>query len=370
LRGELAITISDEPDLGSRTHYFLKDLAGVERPLLFDREPDVAPGTWLKVWGAEQGEALRVLSFETTPAPFTAPSALIGAAPYAARSFAFVLVDIGGGINRTADDVMTRMISAPDSIRNYYLGDSYGRQDITAKVIEGLTWTPNGCDTSQMSQQLKAAVDAQGGPFQHYLWYYGSRNSSCSWSGLASVGMPDKPSANTWYNASTSCVVLVQEPGHNFGMQHSSSLACPGAAFADDPNTCEASEYGDRFDPMGGGCRHMNAWQKDYQGWFGGCNGVKVTNSGTFTLVPFELSCSGVQYLQIKAPKARAFNRPPAGGGSASTEDMSFYYLELRTPLDFDGTLGNATALSPRVLVHVAIGARARSGAFIPTCST
>ena len=67
------------------------------------------------------------------------------------------------------------------------------------------------------------------------------------------------------------------------------------------------------------------------------------------------MSCNGVQYLQMKAPKARPFMRPAGGGGGATTENLDYYYLELRTPVDFDGTLGNGTrALSARVLVHVA----------------
>ena len=79
---------------------------------------------------------------------------------------------------------------------------------------------------------------------------------------------------------------MVQEPGHNFGMQHSSSMDCGSASFADNPNdgTCTHSEYGDRYDPMGGGCKHMNAWQKTYNGWTQGCNMVRVRSSGTFTL--------------------------------------------------------------------------------------
>ena len=98
----------------------------------------------------------------------------------------------------------------------------------------------------------------------------------------------------------------------------------------------------------------MNAWQKQYQGWFGGCNGVRVYRSGTFTLLPFEPQCNGVQFLQIKMPKTRPYNRPAGGGGSAGIDNLDWYYLELRTPLDFDGTLGNGTTtLSPRVLVHV-----------------
>ena len=71
-----------------------------------------------------------------------------------------------------------------------------------------------------------------------------------------------------------------------------------------------------RFDPMGGGCRHMNAWQKAYQGWFGGCNGVRVTNSGTFNLVPFERRCNGVAVPPDQGAASRApFMRPAGGGG-------------------------------------------------------
>ncbi|HMF39549.1 MAG TPA: hypothetical protein VKQ32_02585 [Polyangia bacterium] len=364
--GELAVYISDTPDGLSQTHYFLKDAAGRELPLLFDSEPDIAPNSPLKVWGAAEGEALRVTSFARLPGTQAVSSALIGAAPFAPRTFAFILVDIGNGFTNvrgangssvpvTPDYIMGRMQNDPDSIRNYYLGDSYQTQDITTTVVGPLTYTPNACDTSAMASALRPMVDAQGGPFNHYLWYYGSMNTSCQWSGLASVGTPDRPSKDTWYNASTSCVVLVQEPGHNFGMQHSSSITCgTSAPFADDPNTCTNSEYGDRFDPMGGGCRHMNAWQKSYQGWFSGCNGVRVTNSGTFNLVPYEPSCNGVQFLQVKAPKTRTYMRPAGGGGSATTENLNFYYLELRTPVDFDGTLGNSSALTARVLVHVA----------------
>src|SRR4029079_2375530 len=65
-------------------------------------------------------------------------------------------------------------------------------------------------------------------------------------------------------------------------------------------------------------------------------------------------SCTGVQYLQVKAPKARPYARPMGGGGPANSENLDFYYLELRTPLDFDGTLGNGSGLSARVLLHVA----------------
>ena len=200
------------------------------------------------------------------------------------------------------------------------------------------------------------------GTFNHYLWYFGSQVRRASWSGLASVGTPQTPVARHLVQRSRpSCVVLVQEPGHNFGMQHSSSLRCTGASFADDPNSCTAGEYGDPFDPMGGGCRHMNAWQKSFQGWLGGCNGVRVTNSGTFNLLPYEMACNGPQFLQVKGIKPRPFDRSAAGGGGDSVENLDFYYLELRTPLDFDGTTGNSSALTPMVLVHAASDLRTRT---------
>ncbi len=360
LRGELATYVSDDFEGHSETRYTLRDASGAERPLLFADAPDFAPGTPLRVWGVELSDGLHVTRAEAiTSGIESEASALRLGPPYAPRAFAFVLVDLGGGVNTTATDVMGRLITAPDSIRNYYVSDSYGTQDVTAQVFGPISYALGaGCNTSQLASDLRPMIQ---GTFQHYLWYLGSRQSTCGWTGLASVGTPDKPSRDTWYNASTSCVVLVQEPGHNFGMQHSSSLACTGASFADDPNTCVSSEYGDPFDPMGSGCRHMNAWQKDYEGWFGGCNGVTVQSSGTFTVLPLEQACDGVQFLQIVAPKVRMFNRPAGGGGMATVETFSDYYVELRTPQDFDGMLGNRSTLAPEVLVHVGGDLRARS---------
>jgi MYXO-CTERM domain-containing protein len=249
-------------------------------------------------------------------------------------------------------------------VRSYYKYASYGRQDISVEVFGPIKYTMTGCNTSKLTQDLRAMIPGQ---FQHYLWYLGSRNNvqngmkvpnGCGWAGLASVGTPDRPSKDTWYNASTGCVVLVQEPGHNFGMSHSSSMTCGTQTFVDDPmTTCRHSEYGDRFDPMGGGCRHMNAWQKAYQGWYGPCNGIKVGSSATFTLLSNGKACDGAQFLQIPAPKVRMMPRS-GGGGSATVDMLSHYYVEFRGPDNFDGTLGwrnmPQAGLAPQV--HVRIG--------------
>ncbi len=148
---------------------------------------------------------------------------------------------------------------------------------------------------------------------------------------------------------------MIQEPGHNFGMQHSSSMRCGSASFDDTPEgNCTHSEYGDPFDPMGGGCRHMNAWQKTYNGWLQGCNMVRVRSSGTFTLNPLELACDGAQVLQIPMPKTRMFMRS-GGGGSATNDALTHYYLELRTKRGAD------MALTTSVHVRVSGDIRGRS---------
>jgi MYXO-CTERM domain-containing protein len=123
-------------------------------------------------------------------------------------------------------------------------------------------------------------------------------------------------------------------------MRHSSFMKCPGAPFADTPNgTCTHNEYGDRYDPMGGGCRHMNSYQKTYQGWLDKCNMIDVGADGTFTLLPLELPCDGIQSLAIKMPKSRPFDHS-GGGGSAMTDMLDRYIVELRAPIGIDKGLG------------------------------
>jgi hypothetical protein len=188
-----------------------------------------------------------------------------------------------------------------------------------------------------------------GGPANNYLWYFGSRQAGCAWTGLATLGSPAKPTRDTWFNASTSCVVLAQEPGHNFGMQHSSAMSCRGKTFADTPDgACTHSEYGDPFDPMGSGCRHMNAWQKQYQGWLDGCNSVRLSESGTFTLLPLESACNGIQVLQIPMPHTRTFSYTGALAPGTTSDELTYYYVELRSQ-----AAGFDQGLAPQVQVRV-----------------
>jgi hypothetical protein len=97
---------------------------------------------------------------------------------------------------------------------------------------------------------------------------------------------------------------------------------------------------------MGSGCLHLNAYDKWYQGFFGGCNAVRVRSSGTFTLLPIEIPCDGLQALQIPMPKTRSARN----GTNGPMVSINRYYLELRTKRGID----NKSAVpGPTVMVHV-----------------
>jgi hypothetical protein len=346
LHGEIVSYVMDFAD-HSETQHLLRLPGGDERRLILDGDHDLVPGMRVRLWGTDQGDAIKVIRFEREADSVVAvPAALTMGTPKPARRWAFVLIDTGAGVNITNDMATDRLFGTtnPKSMKSYYKEDSFGLQDLDGQVFGPFKYQPaTPCDSSGAARTLRPKIT---GTFDQYLWYFGSRQQ-CDWAGLASLGTSDRPQRDSWYNASSGCVVLAQEPGHNFGMVHSSSLACtqggakvplalPGSG------TCSHSEYGNSFDPMGSGCFHMDGFQKAYQDWLTGCNVVKVTTSGTFTIFPLEQACNGVQLLQIPFGAARTFML--TNGPAAS---ISNYYLELRAPVGLDA------ALTPRVFVTV-----------------
>src|SRR4051812_46612614 len=268
-RGELSAFVATADDGTSQSQYFLRELQTArDLELVFEVDPELPSGTRLDVWGTRDGDRLRVTHFVPLPEERDPVAAIrqpvIDGPPYKPRSFAFSIVRIGTppATPLSKELALQRLTGAPPnqpSVRQYYVEASYGRQDIAGDVFGPFDFPmPTGCMTSQLATTLRSMIP---GTYNHYLWYLEPRTPNCQWSGLASSGTPDRPSRDTWYNGSAGCVVLMQEPGHNFGMNHSSSMKCTGGSFADDPMTaCTHNEYGDRYDPMGSGCRHMNGF--------------------------------------------------------------------------------------------------------------
>jgi hypothetical protein len=357
VKGELVEFVARYDDGTSATTYFLR-VNGNERDqreLVLDKRPEFGPMTRVKVWGVERDRRIVVNKMEVAEEPsrgagvFGQP--LINPVPLPATKLAMAVVDIGTGTNITPDELNKRLYTNANSTKAYYLENSFGMHDLVGMVSpKTYSYPMTTCDTSGMASALRAQLDTDVGQVSDvYLWYIGKNTTACSWSGLSG-------GKDTWYNGSSSCVVLVQEPGHSFGMSHSSSMTCTdpttGAVTAirddlgaGDATTCTHSEYGNRYDTMGGGCRHFNAYNKVYRTYLQKCNGVNVRKSGTFNLMPIEKPCNGIQALQVPMPRTRGFFRT-GGGGSAGVTQLSYYTVELRSPIGFD------TGMKPTVIIN------------------
>jgi hypothetical protein len=239
-------------------------------------------------------------------------------------------------------------------------------QDLTGDVLGPMTFNaatvPSGLCVGYGT--VGAALRPGIGKYDQYLFYFENEIKNCGWGGVAQVGMSARPSVDSYYNASSDCVVLIQEPGHNFGMVHSSAVRCTRAGVpipfgdTDDPDVvCNHDEYGNPFDPMGGGpynpdvhptlCYHMNGVQKAYEEWLDGCNIVKATKSGLFTIYPLEKPNRELQVLQVPLAVGRAMKFMV--GTSVKVGSVGAYYLEMRAPVGLDAALGR-----PRLFVVAA----------------
>ncbi|HEX6273929.1 MAG TPA: MYXO-CTERM sorting domain-containing protein [Polyangiaceae bacterium] len=364
LRGRFVQNVARMKDGRSEVTYTLFRGQGRSdrRELVFDKAPDLLSDTEIEVWGTESAGRIKVDRWEVMgDAPRKGPlgksrEALIDAAPIAPTNMVMVMVDTGGGAFAiTREQMHAELFSEedPTSLVHYYRENSYGMHELTGQVAPGTyTYAMTGCDYDAMTDALTAQVHADTGvpEFDLYLWYF-QDNDDCGWSGLSS-------GQDTYYNGSSGCVVLAQEPGHSFGLAHSSSLTCTGAdgmpaAFADDPQaSCMHSEYGNGYDTMGGGCRHFSGYQKVYRTYLQGCNVAQVQASGTFTLHPIETPCNGVQVIQVPMPKVRPFASEGGGSGDRTTQ-LAYYNVELRAPIGaFDGSTNGP--MVPSVLVNAA----------------
>jgi MYXO-CTERM domain-containing protein len=347
MSGELAVYIADEGDGTSETRYFLRDANGDERRLSFAAAPEVEPGARLRVRGLANGETFDVDRYDRVApagANGAAASELIGipAEPPRVMCVAQVVMNGAAAASVTIEAIEQQFHAGPKSVNAYYQENSYGKNSVGGKTYGPFPYSMSSCDTAGLAKSVKATMSSLGvtGCTQ-YSFVMTPKVNACAWAGLGQVGTSDKPATDTWYNSTLGCTATVQEPGHNYGMQHSSAITCFGAPFFDDLSACLHGEYGDTFDTMGGGCRHMNAWQKLYQKWWGGCNAVRVESSGTFDLYPTETPCNGVQAIQVVFPAGKT--RPWQG------VSLTSYYLEYRAPLGFD------EGMTPQVLVHTGV---------------
>jgi len=224
-----------------------------------------------------------------------------------------VLVDLGSGVNMTAAQATTILNgqgATDKSFAEYYNASSYGKYQVQGSVIGPYPFSMTTCDTTGMYKAIEPMIT---GTYNHLIYYFNQTNL-CSFGGLGEEGSAMQPAKRTWMNGSLSCVVLMQEPGHNIGLMHANTMKCGTTSFDTNPvSDCTITEYGSGMSTMGGGCKQFNAYERWYMQWLSGCNGVRVPSSGTFNLMPLESNCSGgsgIQVLQVPFPATLTVSDP------------------------------------------------------------
>lgn len=311
--------IASMDDGTARVTYHVRTPDGV-MDLITDEHFDLEYDTRVRAWGEhEEGGDFSLDELEVLAPP---AQPLLDPERYPYRRIATVLLfwNQPGLTNGQAKD---DMFIAGDSTNVFYGENSYGKETIAGDVFGPYEISePSSCSASFIADQGVQAFIANGhdpDEYRQFMWHFPQRGD-CGWSGLASVGSVEFAARDSWYNGNFGCVVRAQEIGHNYGMGHSHSWNCPaGTLVPTEEGQCSHVEYGDPYDPMGGGCDHMNVAQKAYMGWLEECNVVTTQASGTFNVVPTELPCAGTQALRFP-----------------SFDEDRFYYVEYRQPYGVD----------------------------------
>jgi hypothetical protein len=247
------------------------------------------------------------------------------------RTLAVILFNFTDDRRRpyTAEEARRIVFAGDDSVNTYLQESSFGRVSLVGDVLGWYTIddSSKGCRFGRWARAaLQAAIaDGHDASYQHYVFVF-PHAPSCTWAGMAEL-----PGTKAWINGELTMRVVGHELGHNLGAHHASGLHCTEdgrrVAVSD---RCMLEEYGDPFDIMGGGARHMSNWNKAKLGWLSPSNLATASASGTYTLSAQEALTPDVQLLRI-----------PLG------ERGLFYYLELRQP--FGTFFDNFGAADPAV---------------------
>jgi hypothetical protein len=361
LEGELfSVSILNGPeDEGSQAYYLHPADGSPDVRLEFDSDPNLVSQTEVRVWGKSDGTHFFVSRYELVSPP-AGISEIIGAPVLSSQTVAWVQMDVnGGGVTQTVDQanalIFNTTAAGPlfgtkagsKSVVQYYDENSYGMLKLSGRVEGPIPFSGTACNNfDPLAQNVVAQVTALGRTYNHYYLYWGTEQP-CG-PGWGAQGTRNKPGKYVWLNNDgTFCTATGQEIGHNFGLMHASTMDCGTAIMSNDTSTCTSNEYGNPMTVMGGGCGHLISVEKWYSGFFQGCNAVKVKSSATFTLLPIETACNGIQALQIPmSPSAPV--RTTTTSQSNGNVTVKFYYLELR------GGVGMDTGAKTGVFVHAA----------------
>jgi M6 family metalloprotease-like protein len=338
LEGALEVLYEDR-EIGSRLRFFLDSFGG-RLPLHFATDPPthLLTGSRVRVKGVWTGESLALDSGSST----TSLSALSTALPntFGAQKVLVILVNFQDKQTQpyTLDTARSLVFTTTS---NFDLEASFQQTWLTGDVVGWYTipLSSTVCDSSSIASYAKQAAQAAGVNLSAYTRYvYAFPQNACSWWGLGSVG--GNPS-NAWINGSLALKVIAHEMGHNFGLYHANALVCGTTTIG---SNCTSSEYGDTIDMMGQqSAGHFNAFQKERLGWLNYGTSPAITTvqaDGLYRVDPFESQGSNPKALKILKST------------DPTTGKKTWYYVECRRALGFDGFLSSNSNVLGGVVVH------------------
>ncbi|HHY0575568.1 TPA: Ig-like domain-containing protein [Vibrio parahaemolyticus] len=229
-------------------------------------------------------------------------------------------------------------------VNDFYKENSFGQTWLSGDVHGYYTLPINSsCDYKGFESYITAAAEADGidtSSYSRKVYIY-PKVESCGWSGMGTVG--GNPS-RAWINGAFRLNTIGHELGHNFGLHHAQALECGTNTVG---GTCYNYSYGDTLDIMGTSNGHFNAFNKEQLGWIKPSEQevITVTNSGTYSLEPYETAPAGAaKGLRIKR------------GTDAVSGQPLWYYIEYRQPIGFDSFLEGQTTITDGVVFHAVTG--------------
>jgi chitodextrinase len=230
-----------------------------------------------------------------------------------------------------------------DSVAAYYSDSSWGELSLAGDVYGWYTIpdTDSTCSTDTWANSANKAATAAGVNLSAYtnVVYAFPLASSCPWNGWA-----DLPGTRSWLNGPGGMTLqgMAHELGHNFGLNHASSLVCTEngvkVALSANSSNCTIGDYGDPFSVMGAAKHygHTN-FARGTLGLLSPENTQTVTTSGDYILAPIEsYNPTSTQVLRI----------PRTSG--------TYFTLEFRQPASIFDTFSSTDAAVTGIIVRVA----------------
>jgi hypothetical protein len=348
--GRFVILHADQRDAGTTRQSTLA--SGLrETPVRLPGDVWIDPGARVRLEGTMQNGTLVVADSLTGVQQLApSPNSVRTSAVPSIETTAVVMFTFQGQTASALPSVATvqaTMLTNANSLRAYYLEQTYGDIEFQADVLPPVQLAEpppsNGDCIPSIFDWAQEAVSLEPGSFdpslyKHVVYVFPQLPTAiCGWSGLSEVG-----GTHAWINGSFTVNVLAHELGHNLGLAHAGGLSCTAAgapapvgdSCAIDRQHYALPQYADPFDAMGNApvLRQMNMEHKLALGVLPDAAVQTAGASGTYQLAPMETLGPSVELLIVPKP----------GGGN--------YYVEYRVP---SGIFDTAAGPSPAgVLVH------------------